>query len=277
MNADGFFCSVLMCHAPIVIPEFSAQRAELCRRSTEAMRDAAEFLAGRNPDVVVVLSPHTPRFRDSFALAEGERLVGHFGSFGRSEICAHFASDGALQRRLVELAKVHEIDVVAAPQQTLDHGALVPLFFLQQAGFKGRVLVVGFPYNTSAEKNRRMGELLAQLAAEQNGGRWALLASGDMSHRLTPGAPAGYHPHAERFDRVIVKCVECGRYKEVSSIDGELRELAAEDVVDSIEIAAAALRDNCAGKRVLSYEGPFGVGYLVAILCDGTGEADDKH
>jgi AmmeMemoRadiSam system protein A len=45
-----------------------------------------------------------------------------------------------------------------------------------------------------------------------------------------------------------------------------LREIAAEDVVDSCTVAAAAVDFDARGHRVLHYEGPFGVGYLEAIL-----------
>jgi AmmeMemoRadiSam system protein A len=48
--------------------------------------------------------------------------------------------------------------------------------------------------------------------------------------------------------------------------DPDLRELAAEDAVDSALVAASAVNWNAAGHKVLSYEGPFGVGYGVAIL-----------
>ena len=56
-----------------------------------------------------------------------------------------------------------------------------------------------------------------------------------------------------------------GNYKHVAKND-ELRSLAAEDVIDSLEIAFAATSFCNTGRKVLSYECPFGVGYLNAIL-----------
>jgi AmmeMemoRadiSam system protein A len=43
-------------------------------------------------------------------------------------------------------------------------------------------------------------------------------------------------------------------------------ELAAEDVVQSTAVAAAAVQYRAQGTRVFAYEAPFGVGYLEAIL-----------
>ncbi len=259
--------AVLMCHAPIVIPHFAGNRGDLCVRTSQSMQEAARFLTSKNIDVAIVLSPHTPRYRSAYGIAEGPWLEGHFGAFGRPDLGVSFSSDTSLQKKIEGVAQERGVAVKAIPSDTLDHGALVPLFFLKEAGFEGAVVVVGFPAESNTESNKLMGETLRRSAFE-HGKKWALLASGDMSHRLIPGAPAGFHPQAERFDRLVVKCVESGEYRNVSTLDQNLREIAAEDVVDSLEIACAALQGNCFGRKILSYEAPYGVGYLVAILRD---------
>jgi len=40
------------------------------------------------------------------------------------------------------------------------------------------------------------------------GRRVLFIASGDLSHRLLPDAPAGYHPDAKRFDLKLVEAVK---------------------------------------------------------------------
>ena len=55
----------------------------------------------------------------------------------------------------------------------------------------------------------------------------------------------------------------------ISDIDPALRDIAAEDAADSSTIVAAALGFRSHGAEVLSYEHPFGVGYLVAVFHDG--------
>jgi AmmeMemoRadiSam system protein A len=110
-----------------------------------------------------------------------------------------------------------------------------------------------------------LGEAIAA-AARRAGRRVALVASGDMSHRLQPGAPAGFHPRAKEFDCAFIECLRAGDYHKLLNFDSELQDLAAEDALDSTLVAASAVNWNAAGHEVLSYEGPFGVGYGVAIL-----------
>ena len=114
----------------------------------------------------------------------------------------------------------------------------------------------------------QLGQAVAA-AGQALGRRLAVIASGDMSHRLTRSAPGGFHPDARRFDEAFVALLRKG--EAVDRLDPDLREAAGEDVVDSTRIALAAAGARASGRRVLSYEGPFGVGYGVAILFEPPG------
>ena len=71
------------------------------------------------------------------------------------------------------------------------------------------------------------------------------------------------------FDATLTDLVREGRLDEIAAIDSELRSLAAEDTADSAQVIAASLGGGHQGHEVLSYEHPFGVGYLVAVFHDG--------
>src|ERR1035438_3099056 len=155
--------------------------------------------------------------------------------------------------------------------EPLDHGALVPLCYLVSAGWNGPTVIVGlnFPGEGGLEE---LGDAIAA-AAKGLGRRTAIIASGDMSHRLLPAAPAGYDPEAHRFDEAFVGLLREGAFGDLTRIDPDLQERAAEDVVDSTRVALAASGHRTAGHHeVLSYEGPFGVGYAVAILFEPQGD-----
>lgn len=252
--------AALMCHAPIVINLIAGPEAAKCERSTQAMVAAAEFLVKNKPDGLVVLSPHTPRYKEAFGVVGGELLQGDFGAFGHAELGTSIASHIELSNYLIDHCQVGELQDVA-----LDHGALVPLHFLEQAGWNGKTVVISFPYNPSHSECRRFGRLLSE-TLPKFGSHWGICASGDMSHRLIPGAPSGFHPDARQFDEHVATCVEGGDYLAAVSVDDNLRELAAEDVIDSLEIATSMTNFSSDGGSFYSYEGPFGVGYLVSAL-----------
>ena len=86
---------------------------------------------------------------------------------------------------------------------------------------------------------------------------------GDLSHRLIH-APAGYEPLGTEFDRKLVDVVSRLDAQAVLDLDPNLIERAGECGLRSITILLGALQGLAVKPQVLSYEGPFGVGYMVA-------------
>ena len=92
------------------------------------------------------------------------------------------------------------------------------------------------------------------------------VASGDLSHRLQPGAPAGYDPRGAEFDAQVVELLARATSTVSSRLDPDLVRRAGECGLRSFIALGAFLGGETAPARVLSYEGPFGVGYLVAAF-----------
>jgi len=266
MQGTAFSRVVFMCHAPIVVPPIGGGRAGQCASTSQAMRDAARGVAEAGPDRVIVLDPHLICSPNAYTCVEmPSGIRGGFGAFGRPDLTVGFPSDPDFCRHLAKSAADSHFAINILEMDDLDHGASVPLWFLQGAGFGGPVCVIGYPWRASLKSHTDFGRFL-KLACGGHGGKTAMIASGDMSHRLQLGAPSGYHPNAHEFDRCFVECVGAGELAKTSLLPEELREIAAEDSSESMAIAAGAVGDVSPGAKVLSYEAPFGVGYLVAIL-----------
>jgi len=90
-----------------------------------------------------------------------------------------------------------------------------------------------------------------------------LIASGDLSHRL-PNAGSNANPFGQEFDEKLIEALKNRKTREVLSFDEELVEEASECGYRSILILLGALSGKKYKTEVLSYEAPFGVGYLVA-------------
>lgn len=257
-------CAALMCHAPIVIPTIGGERAEECRETTNAMREAARALVEHGPEVLVLISPHSPRDRVSWGISEAQALHGSFARFGHGRVQVSVKGAPDASRTLALIAAERGLAThMLAPDQ-LDHGALVPLYFVREAGFEGSVLLIALPY-PDAGTEVAFGEAI-EAAARARGERWAVLASGDMSHRLTPDAPAGFDPVGRKFDQEFVSHLRRGDVRAAIELPRELVARAGEDVVQSTAVAAGAIGFDTRGLRLLGYEGPFGVGYCEALL-----------
>ena len=179
-----------MYHAPIVIPSIVGDRGAACESSTRAMCAAALRMAQCAPDVTVVLSPHTPR-RRGFTVVAVDRIVGDFAAFGACSVGVDMPTSRAAQDRIASCAKALGVlfqEAHADAMNALDFGALVPRYFLEEAKVLGSVVVIGHAREQTASTCHAFGRALAQASEGQ---RWVVVASGDCSHRLQPGAPAG--------------------------------------------------------------------------------------
>ena len=150
----------------------------------------------------------------------------------------------------------------------------MPLYFLQRNGWTGRVVALGYSF-LSNEEHLRFGNCIRQAIATVKR-PVAFIASGDLSHRLKPGAPAGYNPDAHLFDDEIVAAIRNCETTRITHIDQNLRQRAGECGYRSMLVALGVAEDSSQSCEVLSYEAPWGVGYLVAQLTSVTPEASKK-
>lgn len=266
-SAESSVCfAALMPHAPVLVPPVGRDRIHEVAQSVAAMRAAARRLVGAQPAALVVVSPHSPRRTGAFGIWGGCRCRGTLAAFGAAEVRVDLPADPRLAGVIAREASAREIATWAIGEGELDHGAVVPLWFLVEAGWHGPTVVVSLNYPGEAGV-AEFGEAVGS-SAGSCGSRIALVASGDMSHRLTRSAPAGYEPSAFEFDRWLINTILCGDYPSLDHVDPALELLAGEDALDSVLLAAGACGFDATGHEVLSYEGPFGVGYGVAILHD---------
>src|SRR5690606_16990092 len=103
-------------------------------------------------------------------------------------------------------------------------------------------------------------------AVEETDEKVVFVASGDLSHKLTPDSPNGYHPLGREYDDYLLEKVRKADVQGLLNTDESFLEKAAECGTRSIVMMFGALSDREINPEVYSYEGPFGVGYMVAKI-----------
>jgi len=274
------FMPVVYCgicpHPPIVVPEVGAHEADKVDGTQQALLELGKRVKKSGAESIVIISPHSPVFRDAVGIRVAPRLQGHLGQFGAAQVSFDVANDlplaGEIKQQLAEqgLSVVELTEELAGQYRLslqLDHGITVPLYFLQKAGLDLPLVAVSMAM-LPVEKLYLFG-LAVRKASDLLNRKVALLASGDLSHSLKPGAPGGYEPRGEEFDREVVRLVAEADAEGLIDLDPGLVEQAGECGYRSIIMMMGALDGLAVNAEVLSYEGPFGVGYLVAAFAPG--------
>jgi len=244
-------------HPPLLIPEIGGPALAEVESTARALRRLASDVG--EPETLVVISPHSPAVGDAHLVKAAAHLGGDFGSFGCPQVALSFENDLPFVELLLALAGGDgAVQLEPTTDGVLDHGVLVPLHFLPAAR------VVSLSIVGSYGEHRALGRLVRRCAEEL--GRDALfVASADLSHRLTPSASAGYDPRGRDFDERIVELMGIGDFAGLADLDRGLVRAAGECGLRSLIALGGFLGDDATQHpEVYSYEGPFGVGYLVA-------------
>lgn len=268
---NGIVAGCIVPHPPLLVPDIGGSEIKKVQSTYEAMHRLGKEIAALEPEVLVMISPHTPLYRDAFTVKGDEILEGSFANFACPQVRISKKNDLKLAGALRQEAERNglpleiidgEAGTWSVRGERLDHGLLVPLYYLDQYLETPIVSlsISGLDYHHHFQLGRVVREACGLL-----GRKAVFVASGDLSHRLIRGAPAGYSPRGKEFDRRIKEIAASGDFGALYDIEEDLVEQAGECGFRSIHTLWGALKDGPLHNTVLSYEGPFGVGYLVSL------------
>jgi AmmeMemoRadiSam system protein B len=253
-------------HPPLIIPDVGKGGEHAISATIKSMEKLADKMAQQRPQTTLIISPHGKHQTNAMGILTAPSSSGDMKVWGSNEPHETYQNDLDLVELIQQEAKKASIPItsIGKGDYDLDWGVMVPLHFLKRA-MKGAALVPLTFCWLSLEKHFAFGKAIRK-AAEQSQKRVAIIASGDLSHRLIPSAPAGYDPMGKVFDEKLVKAISFVDSKAVLNFEPDVIERAGECGLRSITILLGVLDGLKVIPEVLSYEGPFGVGYMVASL-----------
>jgi aromatic ring-opening dioxygenase LigB subunit len=202
--------------------------------------------------VFACISPHPPIILPSVGSPEDRAQV-------RNTILA--------LERLGKKLKEKNPDSIIISSPHPDWGFNVPLHFLA-TDFKGKIetILIGLE---SPKFYFEKGKEVYLSKVRNLKSKIALIASGDMSHCLKEDGPYGFHPDGPKFDKEFIESLKKKDIEKILKLD-DLYPETGECGLRSFCFLLGILEAHSANSgqawqpEILSYEGPFGVGYLVA-------------
>ncbi len=248
-------------HPPLAVPEVGKGDERRISETLKGYDSAAQDIAKKRPDTIVLLSPHAQAYADYFHVASGENAHGSFARFAAPEVVMTKTHDQKLIAQLEKTLRRHNFPGGTRGEQDepMDHGAMVPLYFVDKR-YKDyrlvRLSISGLPLS----KHYQFGQILQEVfeATERN---IVVIASGDLSHRLKKDGPYGFAEEGPRFDKRCVEALRNAEFDKLMRIDHRLVEKAGECGLRSFVVMAGALDQKAVKPTFHAYEGPFGVGY----------------
>lgn len=248
-------------HPPLLIPNIGKEELKKVQKTKVAMEQLEQDLYLAKPDLILIISPHGSLFNDSFSVNAHPHFVSSFEQFG--DLATKKEWDGNPNFAALISHKGNNeanIPIQLISEEKLDHGITVPLFYLTNH-LSIKILPIGFS-GLDSKAHLDFGAMLKDVIMDADK-RVAVIASGDLSHGLTTDAPAGFSKVGAEFDKKIIELLETRNTVGIAGLDEKFVNEAAECGYRSLLILLGIMRDLNYSFKNYSYEGPFGVGYLV--------------
>lgn len=257
----GISAGFMVPHPPLIIPDVGRGEEKKIQKTIDAYQRAAEMVGRLQPETIVLLSPHQTMYADYFHISPGQGARGDFGQFRARRVSMEVSYDTEFVRALCKAAEEAGLQAgtLGERERNLDHGTMVPLYFVNQYWTGYRLVRVGLS-GLSLASHYRLGQCI-RAAAQDLGRNVVVIASGDLSHKLKEDGPYGYHEEGPAYDARIMDVMGRGAFGELLEFSEDFCEKAAECGHRSFTIMAGAFDRTGVEAERLSYEGPFGVGY----------------
>ncbi len=261
-------------HPPMIVPEIGRGSEEQIAETTRAYERVAEEIAALKPETIVITSPHSVMYSDYFHISPGKRARGSFADFRAGQVKFNEEYDEELVDQIC-LRAVEEhfpAGTLGERDAKLDHGTMVPLWFIRQKYDGFRIVRIGLS-GLPLTDHYRLGMMIKE-AAEAVNRKVVFVASGDLSHKLQTYGPYGFAPEGPEYDKRIMDV--CGRaaFGELLSFDETFCDKAAECGHRSFVIMAGAFDGVSVKAETLSHQDVTGVGYGI---CTFYPEGEDKE
>ena len=258
---DPIVAAYMVPHPPMIVPQVGRGSEKQITKTIRAYEAVAAGIAGIRPETIIVTSPHAVLYADYFHISPGEDATGDFGSFRAPEVRFAEKYDTELVKAICALAKEKDFPAgtLGERDRRLDHGTMVPLYFIEQQYTGFRLVRVGLSGLSHAE-HYEFGQIIRQ-AVEQTGRKAVLIASGDLSHKLQEYGPYGFAEEGPEYDRRIMDAAGRAAFGEMLTFEESFLDKAAECGHRSFLIMAGALDGMNVEAKVYTHEDVTGVGY----------------
>ena len=256
--------SAIAPHPPILVPTLGRKHAPALRQTRQSYDYLAQELYAAHPDVLVIITPHGTVVPSTWQVLIDDKLSGNLNEFSDFATSVTVSGSTAFSHRFKERAEANGFNVLLQSDRPLDYGCIIPLLNLVKPLPKLRVMPL-IVSDQDLASHSAVGQMLREEIFSTNE-RVAVVASADLSHRLTKQSPGGYQRSAKAFDQQIVRALEHGDPSAIINQSAEAIEAAMACGLRPISVLLGAWYRRSFRCLTLAYEYPFGVGYLTALM-----------
>lgn len=248
-------------HSPLLMPEVGKQNLAHLENTIEAYKKLEQDIYAAKPDTIILIARHAEILPAAFSINQQPDINVDFKKFGDLVTKIKMPNDIAFGYQIKEAVET-KMSIILTSHDLFDYSAGVPLYYLAQHLPAVKIVPVSYS-SLDNQAHFAFGRHLKEMA-NRVGKRVAIVAAGDLSHKLHQDSPAGYSPRAQEFDQNLMSYLNENKIQEILDFDKDfVTEVGATDGFYSLLILLGAIHNLNYRPDRLSYQAPFGIGYLV--------------
>lgn len=253
-------------HPPIAVSEIGGGEELKISSTLNAFDEVAGKIAELKPDTIILTSPHQILYSDYFHISPGERAEGSFADFRHPEVRIEVSYDTEIAEAIA--SRSERLGIPAGfegeRKKTLDHGTMVPLYFINKRYTGYKLVRIGLS-GLTLETHYNFGRLIRSVC-DNSDKRVIFVASGDLSHCQKEDGPYGFRTEGPLYDERLMDVMGRGAFNELLSFDEDILYKSQECGHRSFVIMAGAFDADKIEPKILSHEATFGVGYGIGMF-----------
>lgn len=246
-------------HSPFLIESIGKDKTKQLKKTLKGFKSIEHNLYASMPDVVLFVGGHSNILVDAISISYGPILSTSFKDVGDFQISSQFNVDTELTQ-LIRENFIHKQPVVYNTDPHLDHAISTPLTLLMSRMPQTKIVALHHMME-DAVSHFEFGQELRNVLEHTNK-RVAIISTGDLSHCLTPEAPGGFSEYGKAFDDLVKQQIKKPPYKKLLGLPDDFILNAQECGLRQLSLLLGVISEYNYRAEQLSYEAPFGVGYL---------------
>ncbi len=249
-------------HSPLLIPSIGKEQREKLKITLDAITQIEQALYLAKPETLVIIAPHGPRYPDAFSANMAGSYTGTLKSFGDFSTTVTAKSDYMLIDRAHRKMREEDIPFTLTSSEELDYSFTLPILLLTQHLQNWKLIPVS-PSMMDGKAHYEFGRQIKRVFHMETR-RVAVIASADLSHKLSADSPGGLSQEGPKFDEMIQSNVLLNDPTQLLTMPSEIIENSGQCGYRPICTFLGMFDKMNVTRQILSYEAPFGVGYMTA-------------
>ena len=247
-------------HSPLLVPSIGKEHRDKLAGTVAAIQEIEQALYLVKPDTICIIAPHGARYPDAFSINLADTYTGNFKSFGDFSTTVTAKSDflaiDHIQRKLRE----ENVPFTLTSNAELDYGYSIPILLLTSHLSSWKLIPIS-PSMFDGKAHYEFGKQLKRILHSESR-RVAIIASADLSHKLTKDSPGGTSTEGPLYDKAVTEATTAHTPDALFALGPDIVENAAQCGYRPIMTLLGTLDEMNVTPKKLCYEAPFGVGYL---------------